>query len=350
MPDACGIPVGGIKVVVEYANRLVNDNYEVNIVCPASMFFWRSNFRKKMYYISKYLYFIISKRYSIRRWSFLDSRVTEHWVFSLNKRNVPESDIYIATGCETALYLNDYKVNPSQKFYLIQDFETWIPYLSESDIVQTYLFQMQNIVISHWLHKFLSDKGATSKLIPNGFDFNYFKCTNPVENRERYTVSLLYHKLEKKGLDEGFKALDIVKKRFPLLKVYMFGAYPVTQNLPNWYKFFYKPDREEHNMIYNNTTVFLGTSRFEGWGLTIGEAMICGCAVVCTDNDGYKEMAVDGENALVVPTESPDDMANAIMRLFEDDELRIKLANNGMKSIQRFSWDDSYEKFVGLFG
>lgn len=348
MPDACGIPVGGIKVVVEYANRLVRDGFNVNIVCPSSLFFWRSNISSKAYQIVKYVYFFMTKKYSVRRWCYLDSRIKELWTFSLDETNIPESDIIVATAVQTAIYLNKFKDKKIKKLYLIQGYENWVPYVSERELIETYLYSFENIVISHWLFKLLERNGAKSILIPNGFDFDYFKYSKPIEERNKYTVALLYHRLEKKGLDEGFAALNIVKERYPMLIVRMFGAYPVSQHLPEWYHYFFKPSKEVHNMIYNESAIFIGTSRFEGWGLTIGEAMICGCSIVCTDNDGYREMAVDGVNALIVPTQSPELMAEAIIKLIEDDSLRYKLAYAGMKDIRKYNWNDSYSKFKKL--
>ena len=73
--------------------------------------------------------------------------------------------------------------------------------------------------------------------------------------------------------------------------------------------------------------------------------MICGAAVVCTDNHGYREMAIDGENALISPIKDAQGLANNIIKLFEDDALRQKIAKNGNDSIKQFNWDNSYKKF-----
>lgn len=44
------------------------------------------------------------------------------------------------------------------------------------------------------------------------------------------------------------------------------------------------PTPEQHLKINNESAIYLGCSKLEGWGLTVGEAMMCGQAVVCTDN------------------------------------------------------------------
>ncbi|MDD6723064.1 MAG: glycosyltransferase, partial [Bacteroidales bacterium] len=64
--------------------------------------------------------------------------------------------------------------------------------------------------------------------------------------------------------------------------------------LPEWIDYHQRPDDELHLRINNEAAIYIGTSRTEGWGLTVGEAMMCGQAVCCTDNAGFREMATDG--------------------------------------------------------
>ena len=143
---------------------------------------------------------------------------------------------------------------------------------------------------------------------------------------------------------EGIEALEFVKKEIPQLKANLFGIPQKPKNLPTWISYYQHPDKKALNTIYNEGAIFLGCSNVEGWGLPIGEAMICGAAVACTDNKGYLEMAKDGETALVSPIKDSKALAENIIRLINDDELRQRIATNGNRFIQRFSWDESYAK------
>lgn len=95
--------------------------------------------------------------------------------------------------------------------------------------------------------------------------------------------------------------------------------------------------------MYNNAAIYVGSSQVEGWGLTVGEAMQCGCAVVCTDNKGYLEMAKDGVTALVSPVKDPQALAGNIIKLIEDNQLRYKIAQCGYNYIQRLNIFNSYK-------
>ena len=346
LPGIANRPIGGYKVVYEYANRLVDDGYIVNIIYPAYMHIESDSSVLRLLRLVKavfrYLYCLITKSHSCRLWFNLDERVKESVVPSLNEKWCPKSDIYVATSVRTAIYLNKYKKN-KQKLYLIQGYEKW-GNVTEEKLKETYQFDLRKIVISKWLYKIVS-KYDDSVLIPNGFDFTFFKKNVDIEDRCKYNISMMFHEQELKGCNDGFKALDIVKKVFPQLQVALFGVYPKPENLPDWITYYRQPDKITFNNIYNNSAIFIATSHYEGWGLTVGEAMMCGCAVACTDNDGYREMAIDGETALLSPIKNHVALAENIIKLINNDSLRFKIARAGYESIKKFNWETSYKKF-----
>ncbi len=153
----------------------------------------------------------------------------------------------------------------------------------------------------------------------------------------------MYHTSALKDFSTAFKAFDIVKEKHPQLHVTLFGVFD-KPDLPVWYDYYQRPEKELFNKLYNNASIYVGSSQIEGWGLTVGEAMQCGCAVACTDNKGYLEMAKDGETALVSPVKDPQALAKNIIRLIEDDQLRHTIALNGNKFIHEFDIEKSYLK------
>ena len=48
---------------------------------------------------------------------------------------------------------------------------------------------------------------------------------------------------------------------------------------------------------------------------------------------------------MVVPVKDWDGISEKVQMLIDDDEYRIRLAQNGVKSANRFSWDKAYNKF-----
>lgn len=331
---------GGLKVVCEYANRLAADGHTVHIAYAGSVFWGKKTWFYKITGIARYLQ-TWCKGFSCRKWFALDSRVQEHWCWSLNDRHVPKSDIYICTSPYTAMYLKDYA--RGRKFYFIQDYENW-GILTDAKLRETYHYPMQKIVISHWLQDIMEEEKVECTFIPNGFHPEDFQLKTLISKKDKYSITMLYHTMARKDCAMGFKALNIVRQRYPQLQVNIFGTPERPVALPQWYNYHQQPNKQLHNQLYDESAIFIGTSRVEGWGLTIGEAMLCGCAVACTDIPGYREMATDGETALLSPVGDAEAMAANIIRLIEEDDLRQRIAENGHRHIQQYTWDKSYAK------
>lgn len=345
LPSHSKNPVGGFKVVYEYANRFVKDGYNVNVIYPAAVFFKGESFNIRMKTNLRYYYYKIYKKYTPYHWFNLDRKVKTYWVKSLDQKNIPTSDVFIATSAETAQCLNNFSFSLN-KIYFIQGYEVWSK--GEDYFLKTLDLPLQKIVISPHLLKVVECRGQSAQLILNGFDFNYFKKETDVVLRNKYHIAMLFHLSQAKGCDDGLKALEIVKAKYPLLQVSFFG-YPVRpNNLPSWIKYYQAPNKVLHNKIYNDAAIFAGTSHSEGWGLTVGEAMTCGCAIVCTNIDGYRIMAKDEETALLSDPQDFSAMANNIIRLIEDDKLRYEIAKNGNIYIQKYKWEESYNHFKAI--
>ena len=346
-PGHAKYPCGGNKVVNEHANRLAADGHEVHIVYAGSLFWAKKSLYFKLTNCYRYIERLF-KGYSCRGWFALDKRVKEHFTLSLNYRHVPKSDIYICTSPYTAMYVKDYPTD--NKYYFIQGYENW-GNVSDEILRSTYHYPLKRIAISKWLQRIIrEEEHEPCALVPNGFDMDYFKQTIPYEEKDKYMVSMIYHTMELKDCPCAFEALKMVKERYPQLRVNIFGTPERPADLPEWYEYHQRPDRDTHNRIYNESAIFIGTSKVEGWGLPIGEAMICGAAVACTDNPGYLEMAKDGETALVSPVHDHEALAKNIMRLIEDDGLRLRIAQAGHKYILQFTWEESYRRMKQALG
>jgi glycosyltransferase involved in cell wall biosynthesis len=93
--------------------------------------------------------------------------------------------------------------------------------------------------------------------------------------------------------------------------------------------------------LYNRAAIFVAPSRTEGWGLTGCEALLCGAALVATDIDGHREFAFNGETALTCPPRSASALAENVLRLIRDSDLRIQLAKGGLKFVRQLTWERS---------
>ncbi len=344
MPGLSHGAVGGYKIVYEYANRLSLLGYKVSVFYPLfmtkKMKFSLSVRIKKLF---AYLPLKILKFYR-QRW-FPLKNVKEEFYFSYNKKLFQKYDVLVATFIDSAFALHDFQLDKSKScIYLIQDFEKWTPF-SESLVFESYKFPMKKIVITPWLLEKVQSSGEDAVLIYNGLDFSYFTLLKKIEERNPYEISLMYHTRPEKRFNDAVMALEIVHDNFPQIHVSVFGVFNNPGNFPDWFSYYKSPSKELHNKIYNDSSIYVAASSSEGFGLTVAEAMICGCAVVCTDNGGFSSMVTDGKTGLISPVFDYKAFADNIIKLLSDNELRIQLAKNGNENIKKFNWESAVGKF-----
>lgn len=348
-------PIGGYKIAYQYADFFSEIGYEVHFFYPhvSYSFFLRSgcSLYKKLKTFFGFFYKRIRNEIKVKNWYAFKNQTYDDCVFMLSPifcSSLRKADVIFATSIETAYALKKFTaISNRKKYYLIQDFENWGK-SSDEHCYTSYTFPFTKIVISKWLQKRVEETGNTATLIPNGLDFDYFKLSVPIENRKPTEVAMLYHLDDRKRCCDSMAALEIVKKQIPELHVTMFGTPEKPADLPDWYSYYRTPDQKTHNAVYNNAAIFVAASMKEGWGLTPCEAMQCGAAVACTNADGFLEFAIDNETALVSKVYDVQALAENIIKLVTDNDLRIKIAKAGNKFIQQFTWDKSFAKMKEL--
>lgn len=93
---------------------------------------------------------------------------------------------------------------------------------------------------------------------------------------------------------------------------------------------------DELRALFSLAHVFLFPSHYEGFGLPALEAMSCGTPVVTSNQGAPAEVA--GPAALTADPKSPVEIAQALRRLFEDDELWHKQRQRGLEHARTFTW------------
>jgi glycosyltransferase involved in cell wall biosynthesis len=100
---------------------------------------------------------------------------------------------------------------------------------------------------------------------------------------------------------------------------------------------------EQKNGLYKNALAFIFTSRFEGFGLPIIEAMGASCPVISYNNSSIPEVA--GDAAYLVKTGDIVDLAHGITEL-SDSEKRRDLVKKGLAQSGKFTWKAHVEVFL----
>jgi glycosyltransferase involved in cell wall biosynthesis len=345
LPGGGADPVGGFKVVYEYAGGLAARGHTVTVVHPAKLENDPSPWRRGRAR-ARYLRGRITGGYRPRRWFRLHPEVGAIWTPSLDARHVPPGDVIVATAWETAERLADYPESKGRRLYLIQHLEEWSG--PQERVLATWKLPFTKIVIARWLQEIAEKLGERSVYIPNGLDFAAFGMDRPPQDRPPRSLLMMAHPYAWKGTAEGIAAAVSLRGAFPDLSLTLFGVAERPEALPEWAVYRRRPPQTELRALYNRAAIFITPSRAEGWALPPAEAMTCGAALAATDIGGHRDYAIHEETALLSPPQRPDLLAANVRRLLDDPNLRVRLAEAGRDHVRHFTWDRAVGRFEAV--
>lgn len=102
--------------------------------------------------------------------------------------------------------------------------------------------------------------------------------------------------------------------------------------------------------LYGESEIFVLSSRYEGFGMVLLEAMAAGCACIACDFRGrQKEIIGDDSNGVVYNNPNPNVLAECISHLIEDDLYRSTIQNNAVKRANSYSLENIMDKWESIF-
>ena len=104
--------------------------------------------------------------------------------------------------------------------------------------------------------------------------------------------------------------------------------------------------REDMPYFYNCATVFCFPSYYEGFGLTLLEAMACGLPAVTSNRSSLPEVA--GKGALYADPFKPQEIADALQKILTSEELRKELSREAILQAKKFSYKKSAEDLLAF--
>ena len=339
-------PVGGYRVVYEYANHLVRSGgYSVSIV-HSRAFIRAAN---KKYFNLLYLRSLKSAlRGSLSRrpgrpirWFSLDRQVSVSFTVTRPRIRPGNDDVLIATAAQTAPFVSAVVgESGATGIYFIQSYETWS--MPEEFVNSTWRLPLRRLAVAPWLVELGASFGVDVTLVSNSIRPDEFERGGPLSARKRSVLALV-STAPLKRTDLVVSVFNAIKAMDPSISLTTFGSCERPDGLPPETVHLQDPARHELAAAYRASRVYLCTSDIEGWHLPPAEALMSGTAVVSTDIGGVRSYASDA--ALFSPIGNAEALIDNVMRLLENTEHAQILTDRGHDTLRAYGPAAAAAKF-----
>ena len=209
--------------------------------------------------------------------------------------------------------------------------------------------------ISNFLSNWAKNMGAKSpiEVVPNGVDLDMFRSDFKVRPLQRSDLKILTvsRLVKKNGVADLIKAGQYLD--FPF-KIVIIGSGSDEEKLKKLAKdkglkdkvvFEGEINHRDLAKYYSSADVFVRASLSEGLGISFLEAMATGLPIIGTPVGGIPDFLEDRKTGLFCQVNNPQDIAEKIKEILENDELRKTLIHNGLNLVrEKYSWNSVAQK------
>jgi phosphatidyl-myo-inositol alpha-mannosyltransferase len=190
---------------------------------------------------------------------------------------------------------------------------------------------------------------AKWQIIPNGIDTDVFNPSAPPPpglSKDVPTILFLGRFDPRNGLTtliDSFRRVKGRGNRGRQARLVVVGDGPLREH-------YYKQANGDTDIVfvgsvlegrpsyYAHSSVYACPTTKASFGITLLEAMACETPVVCSDILGFRDVVVDGREALMVPCGDRDALADQLVRVLDDEGLAIQLGTTGRQNSLDYSW------------
>lgn len=199
------------------------------------------------------------------------------------------------------------------------------------------------IAVSEFLKREAVKLGAREekiKVIYGGAPASKPERLRPESRAITFIGSLVWQK----GVDVLIRAFGEVDKKFQDAELVIVGDGRERKNLQKMSRELgiranFLGSREELGSALEKSAVLALPSREEGFGLALLDAMAAGVPVVASRVGGIEEIIEHEYNGILFEKENSRELAERIIQILGNEELRKKLIENGKKTLKKFSWE-----------
>jgi len=190
--------------------------------------------------------------------------------------------------------------------------------------------------------------GSDAVEIPNGVDVAALKSAVPLQGYPKPGKSVLFlgrFDEPRKGMAVLLAALPVLVERFPDIEILIVGRGDEDKlrdeagELATHLTFLGQVTDEEKASALRSVDVYCAPHTGGGsFGIVLVEAMAAETAVVASDLDAFRRVLADGEAGLLVPVEDPAALAEALIAVLQDDDVRSRYVEAASAAVRRYDW------------
>lgn len=308
---------GGVKVILEHANKLQEAGSKVTLL---------SHFQKPDWFPIEADYIQVP--------------------FDLElAKGIPDCDIIVATYWDHIQACIETGIAPVVYFeqgdFHLFDYESMNRKL-KNFIQKQYEIPPFIFTVSHQAAEMITKiYGREASVYPNAVDERVFCVNGEKESGERpYLLMVGGESASFKGIPTIIDAYEKVKEGldFDLDLYWITPEQPSEKMKKLATKVFVNPPQQKIGSLYRGAALYVCGSSYENFPLPPLEAMACGCPVVTTNNPGSLEYAVHEQNALICKMKDPVDMAEKIKEVLLHPKTKKTLISNGLATANQYNW------------
>lgn len=287
--------IGGIRRIVEIAQRLLNRQHNVIIFSPTG---------------------------KPCRW--LTNVIPTKPISELKNHKFDFSIFNLAEQYQTAL-----SSNARLKIFFVLAPEAMYkrPDIPIAALRQNFMFMCNSTFTSNYIRKYIK-VNYDIPIIPGGINPEHFKYDHSIPKE--------YHILYS-GSKRPWKGTNYIETAFNGSKLKLLKMEGLNTPQQDMYK------------LYNKSTLFVSACLHEGFSFPELEAMACGCPVLCTDSGGNRDFIKSGKNA-VVCSRDVTDLARKAAIILSDKNYRRALVIEGLKTANdpKYNWENIVTNFENV--
>lgn len=262
-------------------------------------------------------------------------------------------------GFISSLFVNLKFIN-----YSIQDTD---PRLTYRHLIKRFILKLsKNIIANQYAGLKVYGVEKRGKVIYNGLDFSRFgekvekirkeKLENH-KGEDKFIIGIVANLTEYKDYYTFFNAIKILQQKINNLEVHIIGGGKLAQVYKEYavrigvkqeiLKYFGRVTNVEDYIPYFDVGVLCSyKEKGEGLSNSVLEYMACGVPPVITDIGAAREIVENGVSGLLFEAGNAEDLANKIMMLYKDRNLRTEIGKNAKKIVsEKFSYDRYIKEF-----